>query len=291
VTERAATGVRPRVSLVVCTRDRAATLLGLFESVRDVQPASGDELVVVDNGSSDGTAAAIAAFAPDAPLHTRIVSEPAAGLARARNRGVATARGEVIVFTDDDCRVPPAFLDIAARALALPGGLDYCGGRVLPADPADGEYGFVLDDMSHVIPPGAFLRAGRIQGACMAFRREVLERVGPFDEAFGAGTRWRCEDVDYLQRASLAGFTGGHVPELSVRHHHGRRPGPEIEALRRADDRARGAYHAKFALAGSRPHLGRVARSLRLRDERARREAFGGAGYVIWRAGARLRAR
>ena len=116
----------------------------------------------------------------------------------------------------------------------------YCGGRVLLYDKQDAAYALVDDDDKAIIPPGSFISAGRLLGANMVFKREVVETVGPFDPMFGPGTRFRCDDIDYIARASLAGFVGGYVPELIVYHHHRRKPGREIWGLKRANDVARG---------------------------------------------------
>lgn len=89
----------------------------------------------------------------------------------------------------------------------------------------------------------------------MAFRRNVIERVGAFDPSLGAGTPFRCEDIDYAARASLAGFFGAHVPELVVYHHHGRKEGTEIEELKRLNDIARGGYYVKRLREGQLSYL------------------------------------
>jgi GT2 family glycosyltransferase len=96
----------------------------------------------------------------------------------------------------------------------------------------------------------------------MLVRREVFSRTGGFDVEMGAGARFRCEDIDFLGRASMAGFTGAFLPDLVVHHHHGRKPGPATEALHRANAHGRGAYYAKFIAGGHLKYLlGWVARS------------------------------
>lgn len=94
------------------------------------------------------------------------------------------------------------------------------------------------------------MTSGKIQGANMIVQRTVFERIGGFDPEFGAGTRFRCEDIDLVARASMAGFTGAHIPELVVYHHHGRKVGPQTRRLERENDYACGAYYAKFILNG-----------------------------------------
>jgi hypothetical protein len=100
-------------SIVVCTRNRAARLSESLARLADqvVVAQHGDSRhrrggtdhgVDVDNGSTDGTAALAADWCGDDPRHRRLVSEPVAGLSRARNRGVGAARADVVLFIDDD---------------------------------------------------------------------------------------------------------------------------------------------------------------------------------------------
>src|SRR5690606_16449022 len=99
-------------SVVVCTRDRAASLAVTLESIAGLRiPALVvAELVVVDNGSTDGTPAVVEAFRRRSPLPLRYVRELRPGIAPARNAGMAAARGRIVVFTDDDVTVEPDWL-------------------------------------------------------------------------------------------------------------------------------------------------------------------------------------
>jgi GT2 family glycosyltransferase len=84
----------------------------------------------------------------------------------------------------------------------------------------------------------------------MVFTRRAFVAAGGFDPAFGPGLRFRCEDIDLVARASHAGETGAYLPELLVYHHHGRRPGAALAALRQQNAHGRGAYYAKCILRG-----------------------------------------
>ena len=118
-------------TVAICTRDRREALLETLASIgaQQSRPGSGEwELLVVDNGSSDGTAEAVRGLA-EATGDTRaawsalrIVREPRRGLARARNMALAEARGELIVFVDDDLTCAPGWLAAHQAAHRATGG-------------------------------------------------------------------------------------------------------------------------------------------------------------------------
>lgn len=112
------TPTRPDVSVVICTWNRDRLLDRTLEGLAALRVAPGLawELLVVDNGSEDGTAGVLAKHARRLPL--RVVEEPERGLSRARNRGLDEARGELVLWTDDDVRADPGWLSeivLAAR--------------------------------------------------------------------------------------------------------------------------------------------------------------------------------
>jgi len=173
-----------------------------------------------------------------------IVGEPRRGLGRARNTGVAAARGALLAFTDDDCYPAADYIDRVVEAFADPERA-YVGGRILLFDAEDHPITVRVDSSPIPIPPYSVVPTGLVQGANMAFRRDVLERIGGFDNALGPGTPFCNDDVDAVARASAAGFAGSYVPEPVVHHHHGRRDPAAIAALWRSYDHGRGAYYAK----------------------------------------------
>jgi glycosyltransferase involved in cell wall biosynthesis len=243
------------ISLIICTRNRCHALAACLEHVERLQvPPGGAEVIVVDNGSTDGTAEAVRRFAAAAKCQLCLVREPNAGLGRARNAGLARARGHIIAFTDDDCYVCPDFLVQMIKVFEDPC-VGYAGGRILRFDPTDDAITTKPDEERCLIPPHSFLAEGVIHGANMAIRRQVVNAVGGFDERLGAGTPFPCEDVEYLARASSAGLAGGYFPGPVIYHHHGRKPGRDATALRRRYDYGRGAYFALFLAKRSTRYL------------------------------------
>lgn len=236
------------VSLVISTRDRQQALARCLQALERAAMPRAWEVVVVDNGSRDGTSAVIAAFRDRAPFRVVPVLEPQPGLSRARNRGVAAARGRIVAFTDDDCYIAPDYPERLQAAFRDPA-LGYLTGRVVRHDPRLAHTAVNERPRAYELPPHGYVRTGRVLGANMAFRREVLEAIGGFDPDFGSGTGFPAEDCEAAARASAAGWAGRYLPDVVVRHDHGRSPA-EADATRAAYDLGRGAYHMKLV---SRP--------------------------------------
>ena len=234
------------VSVVVCTRNRAAQLEAALASYQRLQTMPHWELVVVDNGSTDGTPDVIDRFAAESRCPVRHVFEPRTGLALARNRGTRAARGEVIAFTDDDCYPDPEYITVLRR-LFTDTPYDYAAGQVLLHDPQDDPVSIQEHDAAYTIPLGSYIAPGQMLGANVAIRRSGLIGLRGFDERLGAGTFFRSgEDTDLLRRASRSGMLGRYDPALKIYHHHGRRGG-QTEALKAGYERGVGAGLAKFA--------------------------------------------
>lgn len=243
------TAPAPALSLVVCTRDRAAHLDPFCAALQALRCAEPWEIVLVDNASRDATRQRLDLFARGSPVPTRVVHEPRPGLGAARNAGVRASAAPLVAFTDDDCYPEPDYLDAVLRVFADPA-VDYMGGRIRLHDAADDPITTRDVDEPTPLPPYSFVPAGLIQGANMAVRRDVLLSIGLFDPQLGPGTPFCNDDVDLVARASLAGHGGGYFPEPSVLHHHRRRSAGAVAALRRTYDRGRGAYYGKRVLDG-----------------------------------------
>jgi glycosyltransferase involved in cell wall biosynthesis len=235
-----------KLSLVICTRNRASQLAETLKTLDRITTQFSWELILVDNGSTDRTQEVITNY--DSPVAKRVVVEPKPGLGRARNAGWRASRGELVVFTDDDCYPAPDFLYYMARAFDENPTLGFVGGRVLLFDPTDYPITIQTREDRCDFRPGEFIPPGRIQGASMAFRRTALVHVSGFDGRFGAGESFACEDVDIQARLVDEGWHGAYDPRPVVYHHHKRKTKKAVAELMRAYDRGRGAYYAKFIL-------------------------------------------
>jgi glycosyltransferase involved in cell wall biosynthesis len=232
------------VSVIMCTRNRGDRLAAALDSIDRLDFGGEWEFILVDNGSTDATQAVARAFAARTRIKTfRCVIEPAAGLSRARNRGVRDSRGALIAFTDDDCYAEPDWLRELTSGFQFEK-IGFCGGQILLFDPADAAVTISWSKTPRTYPPNGFVNAGDIQGANMAFRREALERIGLFDPAFGAGADYAAEDLDALWAASRDGWHGLYWPKAVVHHHHGRKAA-DIADLMRGYMFGRGALVAK----------------------------------------------
>src|SRR3984957_3091231 len=125
--------MRLLLSVIIATRNRRALLAQTLEAlVRQRRPKGGFEIVVADNGSTDGTRTAVmrAADRSDAPaIRYLFVAKP--GKSHAVNAALDVARGDIIAFTDDDVRPDPDWLDAIVEALDHTGA-DFVAGRIRP---------------------------------------------------------------------------------------------------------------------------------------------------------------
>ena len=236
----------PELSIVICTRNRASQLQGALDSLLAMKTTRRWEAILVDNASTDNTAAVIRQAA-DGERRIRYVREERIGLGAARDRGWREARSALIALTDDDCYVAEDFVDAVVDAFKGRPDVGVIGGRILLFDPADARVTICERDHPLEFAPYSFAVAGDIKGANLSFRREALQAIGGFDADLGAGTRFPCEDTVAIAGVLWAGFEGRYDPRPLVFHHHRRRL-PDVPRLMAGYDRGRGAYYAKFLL-------------------------------------------
>lgn len=190
-------------------------------------PASPWELLVIDNASTDTTPALLAASGWRlAGMDIHIVREEKLGLSNARNRALQEARGEYILFMDDDETPDPAWL-IAYEQAMREHQPDALGGRIevffedgeRPAWLQDELLGF-LGKLDHGEARWLIERAKPIFGGNFAFRRSVFERIGNFDARLGrqGAANIGGEDTEIYRRLLEHGCRVRWVPQAIIHH-------------------------------------------------------------------------
>ena len=199
---------RPEASVVVVSYDSLIFTRICLESVLANTDGPPFELIVVDNGSGDGSVGYLESLARRDGRVTLIRNSENAGFPAACNQGLAAARGRHLVLLNSDTVVGPGWLGRLTRYLEE--GADLVG-------PVTNRIGNEAEVAVSYDTYGGFLREAASRSAtrggeafeiptltmfCLALRREAFEEIGPLDEAFGVGT---LEDDDYSMRARRAG--------------------------------------------------------------------------------------
>jgi GT2 family glycosyltransferase len=199
----------PSLDLLVATVGRTEELERFLDSV-EVQGYERVRVIVVDQNADERIAEAVRRRGLEL-VHERSQQ----GLSRARNAGLALVEAELVAFPDDDCVYPPGLLERVAERLRDPG-LDGLTGR---AEGVDGR------SSASWKSDGATLTDDNLWNRAISFtiflRRDVVRRVGPFDERLGLGSPepWSSgEEIDYLIRAVRGGARIEYDPSLIVGH-------------------------------------------------------------------------
>jgi glycosyltransferase involved in cell wall biosynthesis len=168
-------GPAPRIASLISTYRRPHFLEGLLASLeRQTLPSDAFEVIVVDNGSGDGTWEELVAAVKSSPLRLCATSLQAnRGPGGGRNAGLALVRSPVVAITDDDCLPTPGWLE--AMVTAADDGADLVQGEV-HADPDAGEAG-PWDHVKWITEPTPFFETCNV-----AYRMSYVHKVGGFDE-------------------------------------------------------------------------------------------------------------
>jgi len=268
----------PLFTVVVPTFERPGTLFGVLEAIGSQESPPPFEVVVVDDGSRDDTAARLRAFRPSHPF--RAISQPNGGPAAARNRGVREARGRYILFLGDDT-VPESRL-LAVHAAAHAEKRDHPAAvlgyttwprdrRVSPFLHHINEYGlqfgYALIDDPESVPFNFFYTSN------ISLPRDLLLAEGLFDTTFPHAA-W--EDIELAYRLMRRGMKIVYRPAAVARHHHD----ITFSSFRRRQERAGESAAIFYA---KHPELGdflAVPQALRFRDRSPL-----SSGLLAWWAG------
>ena len=227
---------RLTATVAVCTRERPDDLVKCLDALVALAD-DGQELLVVDNCPATTATREVVSRYPQ----VRYTCEPKRGLDNARNHAIAEAHGEILAFIDDDAVADPMWLRALLHGFENPA-VQCVTGLTMPLEletPAQEMFekltGFSRRGFSRRIfqsPPLNPLATGDIgAGANMAIRRQVVDRIGPFDEALDAGTASESGgDHEFFTRVLRAGHRIVYEPEAINWHRHRR----SWEELRKA---------------------------------------------------------
>lgn len=224
----------PRLSIIVLTFDRAPMLKGCLQTLFEQSvPREELEVIVVDDGSSDDTPALVKAQSQN-HSELRYVRQPHRGIPAARNLGIRTARAPLVAIVADDYLLAPDYAETILRFFEAHAEAAVVRFKIVASrDDLSSRLShlyFQISIMNRLTPrprgmgnpPNAvaslcgdgILCDHELEAAgAAAFRREVLERVGPFDE-----TLQRAEDTDFTRRLRALGFSVCYDPSHEVKH-------------------------------------------------------------------------
>lgn len=214
-------------TVALCTHNHADRLTRTLADLTQIQsPQAGWELLIIDNGCSDGTSELLAGHDWPADWTVRVVREEKLGLSNARNRAINEARGQYVIFMDDDETADPEWL-CAYERLIRAKQPDAFGSRIRvlfedmrPPWLTDELLGFLgeLNRADEIIPlaePGTFFHGGNF-----GIRKTVCDTVGGFDAMLGRkGTdNTGGEEVDFYRRLLNARLKVWWTPEAIIHH-------------------------------------------------------------------------
>jgi glycosyltransferase involved in cell wall biosynthesis len=207
----------PFVSVILPTLNRGDMLASLIDSLAEqTYPADRFEVIVVDNGSEDGTREWASRVTGTLPFRFRFLSNSTSFRvpAQSRNLGFAAASGEIIAFTDSDCLVSRNWLEQGVAALHNAPAAGLAHGTTLPWE--DGTPRPPIYSTISVTSAKAFYETCN-----MFYRRAALERVSGFDRTFIETWPYPAfygEDTDLAYRVLEAGYPGLFAPTVLVWH-------------------------------------------------------------------------
>jgi len=228
------------ISVVVVNWNRRELLRACLESLRR-QQAVDFEVIVVDNGSDDGSTEMVAkdfASIGNKPI-TLIRNSTNMGFCAANNQGIEASRGVFVALINNDAEAAPGWLDALSRAFEARPDVGMAASKILVyEDPTR------IDKAGHLIYPDGQNRGrgmgdpddGRFDvpeealwpdGCAAMYRKQMLDEIGAFDEDFFAYG----DDAELGLRARIAGWKCLYVPTATVRHHRGSTLG--LESTRR----------------------------------------------------------
>jgi len=202
-----------KLSVLICTYQRHELLEHALNALIDGSEEKPDEVVVV-NGGDEQAGEVVDRYKEREGVQIKLLRTVNVNLAASRNVGLPHCTGDIIAMTDDDAEVFPDWVAQMKRTHAEHPEAGAIGGAVLGADSHSSFLSRLADVATFPSPPQpGYVRT--LPGVNISYKREMVERVGPQDEAL-----FRGEDVDYNWRVQKLGYKVYYDPAIKVRHHH-----------------------------------------------------------------------
>ena len=203
-----------KISIIIAAHARPDSLARLLRSLKPQIVPGAHELFVAENGTS------APAQVPIADTDLIHLHDTRPGKCRIQNRAITRAKGEILVFFDDDVEAAPDYVDAVQGFFDAHPQFAAMKGRVLPAKDPLLVAGAVAPylDLPIVDHGEQVLEVGGVLGANMAFRSSALRTVGLFDERLGPGSAGHEEETELSQRLRRAGCRIGYAPRALVLH-------------------------------------------------------------------------
>lgn len=242
-------------TVVVVNWNRRALLQACLQSLERQPPTVDFEVIVVDNGSADGSPDWVESYSGGAPFPVRLIrNSENRGFCAANNQGIFAARGEFIALLNNDAEVEAGWLAALRSAFDIAPDVGMAASKVLVfEDPS------MIDKVGHLIYPDGQNRgrgSGEIDrgqyeqieevlwpdGCAAMYRKAMLDQIGGFDEDFFA----YADDAELGLRARIAGWRCFYMPQAVVRHHRGATLGKQATRRLRLIERNRVLLAAKL---------------------------------------------
>lgn len=250
-----------RISVVIVAWQVRELLRGCLASIATHEKRDALDVWVVDNASTDGTAAMVATEFPWVRL---VALDHNPGFAAGNNVALRRAAGDVCILLNPDTELQNDALTTLATYLRAHPEVGVVGPRLLNPDGSSQSAGFAPPSLFQVwydlvpwprrfydsrlngrypdAPAGQAYDVGFPLGACLAVRRDVLDHVGFLDEAYGM----YMEELDFCARVRAAGYAVRILPTVAMTHHGGQSTGQAPEAMFLALHRARRRFYARY---------------------------------------------
>lgn len=215
----------PLVSVIIVNWNGKEVLKDCLESLQSLKYPEW-ELILVDNGSTDGSDQLVNQFKLKAKRVEIITNNSNVGFAKANNQGFEKSKGKYILFLNNDTKVTPEFLDLMVKKMETEKEIGAMQPKI-----------HILDNPKYLDNAGTFLTStgflehwGYMQkdskefdqekiifsakGACLLTRREIIQKIGLFDDIFGS----YFEESDFCWRVWLSGWKVLYYPKAKIYH-------------------------------------------------------------------------